>query len=135
MPIISKEHAASDPNITVRKHKKEGINRDEILEMFDVLKKEQDSKFTALMCKIQAGIDTHTKQNNDISKSIDFLGQKYDEMVSRIDTLERQKSEDRKYIQLLETRIDQMDDTNVAPALRYVTYQNGQEKPKTIFYN
>lgn len=108
VPILSRD-ATSDPNITVRKRRTEEISRGEVLEMFSQLKKEQDDKFSALMNKVQDGIQTHTEQNKTILSSIDFLGQKYDEMVSRIDSLEREKSADRKYIQILEARMDQLD--------------------------
>jgi uncharacterized protein YoxC len=107
---LDSEHAVSDPNITMRKRKREDdISRSEILEMFSLLKKEQDEKFTALMNKIQSGINTNTEQYKDITCSIDFLGQKYDDLLKKINALEDEKSADRKYINFLEHRIEQMD--------------------------
>lgn len=112
VPSISRELTSSEPNITMRKRKGEGcdvISRAEILGMFSKLQKQQDEKFSALMNRVQGGINTHTEQNKEISSSIEFLGQKYDEMVTRINTLEQEKSADRKYIQDLEIRMEQME--------------------------
>ncbi|KOB68765.1 Zinc finger DNA binding protein [Operophtera brumata] len=108
VPTLSRD-ATSDPNITLRRRKREEFSREDVSEMFSLFKQEQDQRFTALLNKIQDGIQTHTEQNAKILSSIDFLGQKYDEMVSRIDSLEREKSADRKYIQSLEARLDQLD--------------------------
>lgn len=110
VPKISREHATSDPNITTRnRKKKDEISRAEILEMFSKLQKEQDEKFSALMNKVQGGINAHTEQNRDISCSIDFLGLKYEELITRINTLEQDKSEDRRYIKSLEARLERLD--------------------------
>lgn len=107
---LDSEHAVSDPNITMRKRKREDdIGRSEILEMFSILKKEQDERFAALMNKVQSGINTNTEQYKDITCSIDFLGQKYDELMKKINILEEEKTADRKYINFLEHRIEQMD--------------------------
>ncbi|KAL0840717.1 hypothetical protein ABMA28_015905 [Loxostege sticticalis] len=102
------EHSVSDPNMRKRKRDEE-VTRSEILEMFSLLKKEQDEKFTALMNKVERGINTNTEQYKDITCSIDFLGQKYDDLLKKINVLEEEKSADRKYINFLENRLDQMD--------------------------
>lgn len=83
MPTILREHATSEPNIAMRKRKRDDdISRADILEMFSVLQKKQeditviqkkqDEKFSALMNKIQGGINSHTEQNKEISCSIDL---------------------------------------------------------------
>lgn len=78
--------------------------------MFNKLQKEQQEKFTALMETVQNGIKTHSEQNKNISCSIEFLGQKYDELVSEIHTLKEEKIADRNYINLLvKAKIEQLD--------------------------
>ncbi|CAG9787586.1 unnamed protein product [Diatraea saccharalis] len=105
-PALCRE-ATSDPNLALRKRKRgDEVDKDEIIAMFAMLKKEQEERFSALMNKIETGIKAHTDQNSAILSSIEFLGQKYDELVTRIDTLEREKIEDSKQIKLLEARLE-----------------------------
>lgn len=107
VPSLTRE-ATSDPNL-LRKRKRDDMNREEVMEMFNMLKKEQDERFEALMKKVQSGIDLHSEQNQEISKSIEFFGKKYDEMAARLESLEREKSVDRKYILALESRLEHLD--------------------------
>lgn len=108
-PTVSSEYNLSEPNIA-RKRKYSGdLSKLEILNMFAALQKQQDEKFEALMTKVQGGIDSHTEQNKSISSSIEFLGQKYDEMAIRINALEQDKSSAHRYIQTLEAKLEHMD--------------------------
>lgn len=108
---MQRELATSEPNITLRKRKRdaEEFTRQEVLEMFTSLKKEQDEKFDALMEKVQSGINAHTEQNANISSSIEFLSQKYEEAISRINTLEQKIASDEKYIRSLEIKLEAID--------------------------
>lgn len=103
-----REHATSEPNINrPMKRPLDEISKTEVSDMFEQLVKQQEKRFTAIINEVRDGIRIHTEQNKDISGSIDFLGKKYDAMLARIDVLEKEKFADRKYIQSLESRLEQ----------------------------
>lgn len=103
------EFAGSDPNIMMRKRKREhedSLTKTEIMGMFESLTEDQESRFLELMRTMTEGIRSHTEQNDAIRNSIDFLGQKYDELVTKVNRLEEERSADRKYISSLEAKIE-----------------------------
>lgn len=174
VPTISREHTTSDPNITLRKRKREeGMSREDVLKMFadlkrdqdekileffnkaqpeshhrfehkkaenDILamfaelKKDQNEKFEILTNNVQKGIQALTEQNSAILGSVDFLGQKYDELMSRINILEEEKAVDRKYIKSLETRLEHMDRFIQSSTIevRNVPKKNGETKEDLV---
>lgn len=127
----ARDLASSEPNITQRKRKRGDEHiREEMLEMFSTLKKEQDEKFNTLMQKVESGIKKHTEQNTSILTSIDFLAQKYDEMTTKLNKLVQKSSQDEKYIQLLEARLESMERRLQSSCLevRNIPKKNGETK-------
>lgn len=71
-------------------------------EMFESFKSDIESRLHDLQVsavKIQ-------DQNTDITKSVQFMSDKYDESMKRIEKLESEKSENKKYIKILEDRVE-----------------------------
>lgn len=78
---------------------------DEIKDILDDFKREQNSKFEKLE-KIFLVVDEIRKQNSDIQSSVDFLSQKYDSVVIQIGKLETEKQANLHSLQLLEDRLE-----------------------------
>ncbi|KAI8433361.1 hypothetical protein MSG28_015402 [Choristoneura fumiferana] len=78
---------------------------DEMKSMFTEFSEKQDSKLTS----IQKSVADIREQNTDISKALDFLSQKYDEMRDELNKLKTERIETQKYIALLENRIDKQE--------------------------
>lgn len=142
VPVLTHDHASSEPNVAMRKRKRsDQTSKEEITDMLSVIQLEQDAKFTALMKEqnekftalmrtVQAGISTHTEQNKEIVSSVDFLGQKYEEMVLRVHTIEQEKIADRKYIRSLEDRLEQLERNQHSSSIevRNVPKKTGETK-------
>ncbi|CAG9783337.1 unnamed protein product [Diatraea saccharalis] len=77
----------------------------EITSMFASWKAEQDSKFDTLLI----ALNDIKSQNANIHKSLEFLSEKYDELIERINTLEQDKRHQRDYINTLETKIENLE--------------------------
>ncbi|XP_072934908.1 uncharacterized protein [Epargyreus clarus] len=98
----------------MRKRKREDedtLSKAEIMDMFTALTQDQESRFMTIMKTMTDGIRSHTEQNDAIRKSIDFLGQKYDELVNKVHKLEEERSADRKHILSLEAKIEYFEKT------------------------
>lgn len=71
-------------------------------EMFSVFTMEQDKKLSVL----QTSINDIKLQNNEIVKSLEFLSSRYEELREKVDVLERDRSQNRTYIDSLENKIE-----------------------------
>ncbi|XP_022830972.1 uncharacterized protein LOC111359610 [Spodoptera litura] len=93
-------------NINERKKRKfdEGdiYNTDIIKEMFAVLSRDQAARFDEL----QTTISCLKEQNVKLTQSVEMMSSKYDEFLSRISQLESDRRTDKKYIELLEDKIE-----------------------------
>lgn len=91
------KEAFSFTNIAARKNKRKNddISKSEIIDMFTSLREDQDLKFTAIISCV-----------NEVKVSIDFMTQKYDEALKRLETLEVEKRASDSKIQFLEDRIE-----------------------------
>lgn len=77
----------------------------EIKSMFTELKVQQEVKFETLK---QAFTEVKA-QNLEILKSVEFLAIKYDEVVESMDKIQKENDTNKKYIKLLENRVDQLE--------------------------
>ncbi|KAL4721323.1 hypothetical protein ACJJTC_005355 [Scirpophaga incertulas] len=62
-------------------------------------------KFSSL----QSTINEILTQNKELKHSIDFISKKYDEMKIKTDSLEKQRKEDRLYINQLESKVETLE--------------------------
>lgn len=111
------QHFGSEPNLNIlrmnvtdrKKRKFEGDDfsnfMSTIKEMFDTLSTEQNKRFQDLL----GSVNSLREQNADLTKSVETMSHKYDEFLTRIKTLEDAKKEDRKYINLLEQKIENLE--------------------------
>lgn len=86
----------------------EGDIRSAVSEMrilFANLQSKTESQFNTL----QASMVTVKTELAEISSSLYFLTQKYEEFQSKLTSLEKEKQEDRQYIQTLETRVEMLE--------------------------
>lgn len=74
-------------------------------EMFESFKTSIESRLN----KIQDSTVKIQSQNTDITNSVQFMSEKHDELLRRIEGLENERSEDRKYIRMLEKKIENFD--------------------------
>lgn len=91
------QEAFSFSNIATRKNKRKNddISKSEILDLFSLIKEDQDSKFSAILSSI-----------NEVKVSMDFMSQKYDEVLQRLDFLEEERKTHDSKIQTLENKIE-----------------------------
>lgn len=73
--------------------------------MFASFSMEQDKRFASL----QGSMELIKTQNNDITKSIEFLSAKYDESLNIISTLRAERDKDSKVIRDLQTRLESLE--------------------------
>lgn len=74
------------------------------------------------------------KQNNDIQKSVQFMSEKYDELLNKFNLLTDERTADRKYIQLLENKIENLDRNfrSTTIEIRNISYVKGESKSDLI---
>lgn len=73
--------------------------------MFSTFTSDMDSRLHTLHVSMTA----IREQNCEITKSIDYMSNKYDEMLKRIEALEKDKSDDKKNIQSLEDKLESLE--------------------------
>ncbi|KAJ8704384.1 hypothetical protein PYW08_005156 [Mythimna loreyi] len=107
----------SEPNLhqltmNVTERKKRKFDGDDInsfmcslKEMFDTLSNEQNERFQDLLISV----NSLREQNAELTKSVETMSHKYDEILSRIKLLEDTKKEDTRYIKSLEQKIDNLE--------------------------
>lgn len=93
-------------NVTLRSLKR---SRDDFAELKEYLldivtasKQEQNAKLNTLI----SAVSEIKEQNNDIRNSVEFVSAKYDELATKVSSLEEERKHDRAYIKDLETRVE-----------------------------
>lgn len=94
---------SSLPSVSNRlgKRKRDELTRADILDLFSSLKADQDAKFEAILSSI-----------NEVKVSMDFMSQKYDEVLKRLDFLEEDKKDHETRVKFLETKIETLERQN-----------------------
>uniref|UniRef100_A0A1E1W9G6 FP protein C-terminal domain-containing protein n=1 Tax=Pectinophora gossypiella TaxID=13191 RepID=A0A1E1W9G6_PECGO len=122
---LQQQHYDSEPDlrsalshITERKKRKHDGGEDlnmmsQIKDMFCRFSQEQEKRFESL----HTSVNTIKEQNDELTKSVDFMSKTYDEFVSRIQQLESERKDDKKYIQLLEDRVESLERRNRASGI------------------
>lgn len=132
-PLQSMQHSASDPalnksvevsntennsNITRRVKRKwdipkESINMDEIKDLLIASNKKQDEKFETLT----AAMNSVLSQNAEIHKSVEFISQKYDELLTKLDSLQRENNDCKAHIKTLESKLELLERSSIVSAV------------------
>lgn len=107
--IASDNDSSTTGGVTVRKRKRSdaGIKefREEIIQMFNMWKTEQDKKISVIL---STGNDIRD-QNIDIRTSIEFISKNYEDLIQKIDKLEAERNGSLRYIKTLENKIEQIE--------------------------
>ncbi|CAK1581466.1 unnamed protein product [Parnassius mnemosyne] len=82
----------------------------EIKDMFTSFQKDQEDKITTFLNVIK-------EQNSAVQKSIDFLSEKYDGLINKLDKLESEKKANMQYIQLLEKKVEKLERNHCSTSL------------------
>lgn len=77
-------------------------NMDELKELIIKSISKQDAKFESL----SSAMTSLLAQNEEIHKSVEFMSQKYDDLVTKLDTLQRENRDYKSQVATLETRIE-----------------------------
>lgn len=123
-PPTTPGHHLSDPNISIASKRDEGNEpgpikrkreedihstisdfKTEMKQMFSTIRVEQ----TAQMERINNTMLELKDQNDQLKKTVEFTAAKYDEFLLKMEDFEKQKREDRVYIQRLEDRVEQLE--------------------------
>ncbi|XP_061727799.1 uncharacterized protein LOC133532940 [Cydia pomonella] len=81
--------------------------------MFDTFSRDQAARFKDL----QDSVSKIEKQNDGISKTVDFLSQRYDEILETVKELKEDKIKDKKHIQELEEKVELLERKLKGPAI------------------
>lgn len=99
-------HGSSD-NVTIRKKPKgDSANMEYISsfmkDMFREFTKQQDLRF----CELLNSMSTISEQNLELTKNVEMLSFKYDDFISKISILEKEREKDKKIICQLEEKVE-----------------------------
>ncbi|CAK1553275.1 unnamed protein product [Leptosia nina] len=129
-----RQHYDSEPNLhllstNVTERKKRKFDGDDsenfmvtIKYMFDAFSKEQNKRFQDLL----VSVNCIREQNSELTKSVETMSSKYDEFLSRIKHLEDARKEDKKYVSILEQRLETLERKSRASGIEL------RNIPKTI---
>ncbi|CAF4798504.1 unnamed protein product [Pieris macdunnoughi] len=112
-PDLSNEERS---NVTMRRKQDESYIKKFITEIKDMLAKansQNESKFTSL----QSSMREILTQNTEIKDSIAFVSKQYEDMKAKYEKLEKQRNEDRLYIDQLEKKIESLERTSASTKL------------------
>lgn len=116
-------------NITERKKRKHEGNdiASSLSEMFTTFSKGQEKRFDELKDSIIVNLK---EQNEDLKKSVETMSSKFDEILSRVSQLEMEKIQDKKIIQMLEDKIENIEKKSKCAGieLRNMPKSNGETK-------
>lgn len=76
---------------------------------------------------LQVSVIKIKSQNTDITNSVQYMSEKHDEFLKIIEKLEKEKSENKKYIRIFEDRIENVERRSV---LKYVIYRKSNMRIK-----
>ncbi|CAH0723463.1 unnamed protein product, partial [Brenthis ino] len=117
-----------------QKRKREGLNEDdecyglmdEMKKLFDDFKCQQNKKLELL----QSSINSIKQQNDDFRATLEFISMQYDDIKTKVDSLELDKKTHLAHIQSLETKIENLEkNQNIsAVVIRNVPHKSGEKK-------
>lgn len=98
-------------NVTLRRGYKRSHDeeerslKEEFAQLLSNYKTDQDEKFTAVL-KLMSEIK---EQNLEIRKSMEYMSNKYDDLLSKVSSLEEERKHNLKYIATLESKIENIE--------------------------
>lgn len=96
--------------------------REDIMSSLETLRKEQKEKFGVL----QHNLDQIKVQNSELKNTVDFLSDKYDDLLSKLTLLEKDKRCTLEYVALLEEKVEMMERNSKSSSLEI---RNVPKKP------
>lgn len=134
------EHIPGQSSITTRRNKRKyyetsPIGTSKILTEIRNLFENFESKQNAKIDNLLANINTVKSQNEDMKKSVEFLSQKYDEFVSKVDCLEKETLDYKKLVHTLESKIELMERNSRASIIEIKNIPAQQAESSDILRN
>ncbi|KAJ0183236.1 hypothetical protein K1T71_001212 [Dendrolimus kikuchii] len=104
-------------------------------DMFAEFSKQQDLRFSEL----QITMSNIRQQNLELSKNVELVSFKYDEFMSRISTLEKEREKDKKIINQLEDKVESLERKSRATGIEIrnipITVGQNKENLSNLFLN
>lgn len=104
---------------------------DELKSLILESNKQHESKYKSL----SAAIDTLITQNTEIQKSVEFMSQKYDEVLCQLDTLQHVNKQNQAHITLLESKIDILERNSKTSSLEIRNIPKSDNEKKETLLN
>lgn len=104
--------------------------KDEIRSMLRDWKRDQDEVLQKLISDVTDLKNQNLKIHNtnmEIEKSVDFLSKKYEEIIVKVENIEKEKAERENYVTLLENRIDHLER---AANSNFIEFRNVPAQPE-----
>ncbi|CAH0713909.1 unnamed protein product, partial [Brenthis ino] len=123
----------SQLNITLRNKRKHDTEQDylksiknDLMIMFEKWSSKQDSRLSIILDSI-AELRT---QNTEIKAAVEFMSEKYDQVLLKLKILEEEKIECKKYVQSLENRIESLERNSRASSIeiKNIPYDTKESK-------
>lgn len=123
--------------VTLRDKKKKGVeSKQSELQEFMISMREMFESF-------KSGIESHLNglqdavihiqsQNTDITNSVQFMSEKHDEIMKRIEKLEREKMENIKYMGILEDRIENFERKSRSASIEIRNIPRSKDENKKV---
>lgn len=130
------QHFHSDPDIpsalSRQSNKKRKFEGEEcsLMEMFEETFASFAAKLEVKIEGLQATISTIKHQNIELTKGVDLMSAKHDEIMSRLTVLEREQKEDKKLIRTLEDKIENLEKKNRATGIEIHNIQKNTGESK-----
>lgn len=132
-----KTHSQSDPDlcltynpevITTKNTQKAKRRRDRSAEQTDF--DEFKNTILDVLKTLQTTVSEIKEQNIKLQESVEFTAHKYDEIITKIKDIEDSRKEDKRYIRVLEDKIDRLEQQSRATSIeiRNLPKKNGENK-------
>ncbi|CAG5040794.1 unnamed protein product [Parnassius apollo] len=140
--ISSMHHSDSAPDLTTlrttvseRKKRKHPGGDDSITslikDMFTNFSKEQETRFYNL----QSTIVDLKEQNYELKRSVEHMSNKYDDLLTIIANLEKEKKEDKRHMALMEDRLETMERKMRASGIEVRNIPKSTGETKDFLFN
>ena len=83
--------------------------KQEIMDMLKELRAGQEKNILTINSVINSMKEELITQNNKLQESVEFISARYDGVLEQINEIKREHMEDRKYMKLLEDKIDYLE--------------------------
>lgn len=119
-------------NVTIRRNntldQQQSSLMMEMRKMFEDLKQQQESRFASISSQIKS-------QNTEIQKSIEFMSQKYDEAVGKLESLQVDFDKSQEYVKTLENKVDLLEKNARITTVELRNIPKSPTENKATLYN